>query len=94
MAATAVYASIARVPGAGGTDNDGVLFSNIAATTAAFQLRGGKYGAAVIASTYGTVTLTVLGPDGTTYLTALTAFAANGYATVDLPQGQYKIAIA
>jgi hypothetical protein len=33
-------------------------------------------------------------PDGSTYLPALAAFSANGYATADLPPGQYKIALA
>lgn len=74
---------------------DGYLASNIAATTAAFSLKGGKYG--VIASATwggGSVTLQRLAADGSTYVTALTAFSANGYSTVDLPEGTYKIAIA
>jgi hypothetical protein len=36
---------------------------------------------ACIASTYGTVTLQALGPDGSTYLTAATAFSVNGTET-------------
>jgi hypothetical protein len=33
-------------------------------------------------------------PDGSTYVTCLTAFSANGYATVELPPGQYQLAVA
>lgn len=70
-----------------------VKFSNISATTSAFQLGGGWYTVACIGSSFGTVTLQILGPDGSTYMTALTAFSANGISTVQLPPGQYKVAI-
>lgn len=70
-----------------------ISFSNIASTTAAFQLAGGWYGVAVIGTGFGTVTLQILGPDGTTYLTATTAFSANGYTLLQLPPGSYKFAI-
>ena len=75
MAATAVYASITRIP-LSGVPTENVSYDNIAATTSAFVLNGGNYSIAVKASTYGTVTLQILGPDDTTYLTVLTAFAA------------------
>jgi|HubBroStandDraft_2_1064218.scaffolds.fasta_scaffold268732_2 hypothetical protein len=94
MAATAVYASITSVPGDGGTVSETKAFSNISATTASFPLKGGKYMLACIASTYGTVTLQALGPDGSTYLTAATAFSVNGTETADLAQGQYRFAVA
>ena len=93
MAATVAYINIVRVPDAGRIDEN-QKFSNINATTAVFNLDGGKYCVDVIASTFGTVTLQRLGPDGSTYLTALTAFAANGTANADLPPGQYKVALA
>ena len=93
MAATAVYASISRVPQPGQA-LDGTSFSNISATPAKFYLVGGRYAVAVIASTYGTVTLQIQGPDGSTMLTALAAFTANGVAVVDLPPGQYTFTIA
>ena len=93
MAATAVYANIVRIP-EGDTVCDTKSFSNISATTAAFNLWGGKYAVDVVGSTFGTVTLQRLGPDGSTYLTALTAFSANGTANADLPSGQYKLALA
>jgi hypothetical protein len=93
MAATAAYVSIARIP-PGSVPTDGKTFSNISTTTAAFGLGGGKYGVTCKASTYGTVTLQVLAADATTWLTALTAFAADGFALVDLPPGQYRLALA
>ena len=89
MAATAVYVTISSV-----FANDAKSFSNIGATTAPFTLAGGRYGVAVIGLTFGTVTLEVLGPDGTTYLTALTAFSANGIQVADLSSGTYKVVIA
>lgn len=72
-----------------------VKHSNISATTAAFSLRGGKYMLAASATWGGgTATLEVLGPDGTTWLTAATAISANGVATADLAPGSYRWAIA
>jgi hypothetical protein len=47
-----------------------------------------------VASTYGTVTLQTLAADGSTWLTAMTAFAANGYESADLPSGTYRVALA
>lgn len=94
MAATAVYVTICRIPEGGYPAADAVKYSNIAATTAGFSLAGGKYCIDVIGSTFGTVTLQRLGPDGTTEITAVTAFSANGTANADLPPGQYKLAIA
>lgn len=74
---------------------ESVTFSNIAATTAAFHLRGGKYGI-VASATFGggSITLQIQAADGTTYVTAATAITAAGYAVVDLPDGFYKVAIA
>jgi hypothetical protein len=72
-----------------------VSFSDISATPAVFHLLQGRYVAQCVASTYGTVTLEVQGPDGTTFLTALTAFSANGIsAATDLPDGTYKLVLA
>ena len=80
-----------------GLSTDGQAFSNIAATTSAFTLKGGKYGAAVVATFGGgSVKLQTLGPDGSTYVSVSsgTDFSAAGYATVDLPPGQYRFTIA
>jgi len=71
------------------------VFSNISATTAAFTLRGGQY-AVTVKATWGggSVTLQRLAADGTTHVTCLTAFTADGYATVNLPSRPYKFAVA
>jgi hypothetical protein len=70
-------------------------WSNISATPATFALRGGLYGLTVMATWGGgSVTLQRLAKDGSTYVTALTAFTANGYATVQLPSGTYKLTVA
>ena len=89
MAATAVHVSISN-----DVAGDNVWFSNINATTNSFLLKSGTYGVTCKASIYGTVTLQVLGPDGTTWLPALTAFAADGFASVALSPGLYRVALA
>ena len=71
--------------------------TNIGASTAAFQLAGGKYAAAVVATFGGgSVKLQALGPDGSTYLSVSsgTDFSAAGFQTVDLPPGSYRWTIA
>ena len=93
MAATAAYVAITRISKSGvATDNK--TFSNISATSASFPLLGGTYGMTFLASTYGTVTLQLLGAAGSSWLTAMTAFAANGYESADLPAGTYRVALA
>ena len=72
-------------------------FSNISATTAAFVLRGGRYGIDVVATFGGgSVTLEKLAGDGSTFVSVSSAtdFTAAGYAEIDLPPGTYKIVIA
>jgi hypothetical protein len=71
-----------------------ISFSNISATPSAFFLGGGLYGVTVMGTGFGTVTLQRLAADGSTYVTCLTAFSANGYATVYLPKGQYQLTIS
>lgn len=79
----------------GAPQDDYFVLTNASATSSAFYLRGGKYGMTVSATFGGgSVTLQKLAPDASTYVTALTAFTAAGYATVDLPPGQYKVAVA
>jgi hypothetical protein len=76
---------------------EAVAFQNISATTAPFQLHGGRYSAAAVATWGGgSAKLQILGPDGATYLSvaSTTDFSANGFATVDLPPGQYRFTIA
>ena len=73
---------------------DGATFSNVGATTGPFVLAGGLYGVHVVATFGGgSVTLQKLAADGGTWAAPLTAFTANGYATVNLPRGTYRLAI-
>lgn len=68
--------------------------SNISATTAAFELKGGYYNLDAIATWGGgSATLQRLGPDQSTWLTAATAITANGSAQVYLCPAQYRWAI-
>ncbi len=70
-------------------------YSNISASTAPFTLRGGQYGITVHATwSSGSVTLQRLAVDNSTYVTVLTAFSADGYASVNLPSGTYKFTVA
>lgn len=94
MAATEAYVGISRIRYDGGAVDESEVFSNVGATTAAFALRGGLYGISCHASTYGTVTLQVLAGDGSTWLTAATAFSADGYETAYLMPGSYRVALA
>jgi hypothetical protein len=69
-------------------------FKNISATPAPFVLRGGNYGVTVHATFGGgSVTLQRLSPDGVTYVTVLTAFAADGYQNQNLPSGTYQLLV-
>ena len=72
---------------------DGVSFKNISATTATFNLLGGRYYFSVIATGSGSITLEIQGPDGSTFVTAATAVTATGAVVVELPPGLYKFVI-
>jgi len=99
MAATDVYASYTRIPTTAGPSGPGkpnemeTVLSNSDATSAPFKLLGGWYQIDVIGATFGTVTLQKLGPDGSTYITAATAFSASGSAPVQLGYGTYKFTL-
>ena len=71
-----------------------VTFSNISASTAAFTLRGGNYGLTCHATFGGgNIALQRLSPDGSTYITVITALTADGYANANLPSGSYRLQI-
>ena len=75
---------------------ESVKFANIAATTAPFTLTGGHYAFSAHATGAGTISLEKLGPDGTTYTApaaATTFTAVDGYGTVFLPPGMYRVSI-
>lgn len=90
--------------------NDAFQTSNVAATTAAFELRGGRYACSVKASNYGTVKLQMLALDKTTYLDLKQAysdgsagtetdlvigtFGADGTKVFDLASGIYRLTVA
>jgi hypothetical protein len=79
------------------TSSEGKFFSNIAATTAAFELNGGKYAVDALATFGGgSVKFQKLLGDGATFqsVSSATDFTAAGYAVIDLPPGQYRFTIA
>jgi hypothetical protein len=79
---------------------DGKAFSNISATTAAFNLEGGRYVMSAVATwNAGSIALQQLAEDGSTYLSpkdiggSANTLSANGSQTVDVPPGSYRITI-
>ena len=64
------------------------------ATGPSFYLRGGEYGVFVSGTTIGTVTLNRLAADGVTLVPVLAAFTAAGFASVNLPDGQYTMTLS
>lgn len=77
------------------TRQQSIYFDNVAVTTAAFVLRGGVYGVTAKATWGGgSVTLEKLSQDGTNYVEAMEAFSEDGYATVTVPSGTYRFAVA
>jgi hypothetical protein len=94
-ATTAAYVNVGRIPQGRGDIDDNQKFTNINATTAAFNLDGGKYGVTVHATfSGGTLTLQILAQDGATWENAMTPFTGDGYQTGDLPPCQYRIFLA
>jgi hypothetical protein len=70
-------------------------FTNISSTPASFVLRGGNYGLTCHATWGGgSATLQRLSPDGSTYVTVITAITTDGYASANLPSGTYRLSIA
>jgi hypothetical protein len=79
------------------TATESVQFSNISATTVGFTLKGGKYAASAVATFGGgSVKLQTLLVDGSTWqsVSSGTDFSVAGFASVDLPPGQYRFTIA
>jgi len=64
------------------------------ATPADFNLDAGLYGLTVAATAFGTAQLQKLNPDGVTYSAVSPVLAANGYSALQLPAGQYRMALA
>jgi hypothetical protein len=77
------------------TATESKSFQNISASTAAFNLKGGRYNVIATATGAGTMGLQTLSADGSTFIPVHTAFAAvTGFATADLPPGVYKFVIS
>lgn len=77
--------------------SDGKAISDADETTAGFALKGGRYGVAAVATWGGgSAKLEILLPDGTTWVSvgSSTDFTDDGFALVDIPPGQYRVAIA
>lgn len=74
---------------------ENIVYKNISATPAVFQLRGGNYGLTVTATWGGgSLTLQRLAADGTTYVTVSPAITVDGYVNINLPNGTYKLLLA
>lgn len=70
------------------------VWNAIGATPKDFRLNGGSFGLELAATAWGTATLQQY--DGTlgAYLPVSAAIAANGYTVLQLPAGQYQLALA
>lgn len=77
------------------TAGESVQFSNISATTAAFNLKGGNY-AAIASATFGggNLQLQALALDGSTYVSVGSTITQAGFTAYNnLPPGSYKWAV-
>lgn len=74
---------------------ESTIFSNIGAgSTAAFKLKGGKYGLTIIATFGGgNVQLQTLAADNSTWVNVGSSVTAAGFSTLDLPPGQYRFTV-
>ena len=67
----------------------------VSATPPDFNLDAGVYGLTLTAGVWGTAILQKLLPDGATYVPVNGGgFAGDGYATLVLPAGQYRLVFA
>lgn len=68
--------------------------SNLAATSSVFTVNGGKF-SLDISGTWGSgnAQVELLGPDGSTWLNVGSSVTANIVQTLDLPSGQFRVAI-
>ena len=69
---------------------DGVVFTGEAGNTASFTLLGGKY-LFFVGGTFTSAQVSLLGPDGSTYIGVGTALTAAGTAVLDLCPGTYMV---
>lgn len=73
---------------------ENVRFTALTATTALFELKGGRY-MMDAEGTFGghAVTLQMVGADGTTLLSTTGTLSAAGLVVPDLPPGQYQFTL-
>lgn len=66
------------------------------ATSASFELRGGRYAVSFDGTGAGTVDVKMLGPDGATFIACgvTQIVATSGYQVVELAPGQYQVIVA
>jgi hypothetical protein len=68
-------------------------WSGISATPNDFNLDAGRYGLTIAGGGFTSYQLQRLLPDGATYAPAMPVTAAAGYTVLDLPAGQYSLAV-
>lgn len=77
------------------TSTQGVKFTNLGiGATAAFTVKGGRYLVIANATATGTIDLTALSADGSTFVKVMATITTSGFAVVDLAPGQYRVEIA
>jgi hypothetical protein len=70
-------------------------FSNFSSTTAVFSLLGGKYGLDISGTwSSGSAQVESLSIDGSTWLNVGSSVTANGVQVLELPMGQYRVAVS
>lgn len=72
-----------------------IAVAPVSATPGTFNLDAGTYGLALTATVWGTAILQKLMPDGVTWVPVNGGgFAGDGYSTLTLPAGQYRLVLA
>ena len=70
-------------------------YNNISSTTAVFSLIGGKYGLDINGTfSSGSTQVQALSIDGSTWLNCGSSTSANGVSVLELPAGQYRMAVS
>lgn len=78
--------------------NSPIAFSanGVTQTVGPYRLTAGKFQFAGVATSWTgqTATLEMLGPDAATYVPLATGLTGNAVTVLDLPDGQYQVALA
>lgn len=72
--------------------DEGVQMQGLSGTSngPSFNLRGGLYQIVWVGTGWGSIELSELGPDGSTWLSVSAVYVANGGDTIYLPPGSYR----